>query len=356
MAILGELVVYVQKARNLDNRQLLGKQSPYCVCRIGEVVKRTRPNHKGGQLPVWDAELRFDIKSEAYNVMKVAVCCTGFRKRVLEIGDTVISIKKALEEGEFEDWVEIQQNYRFAGQVLIKVQFEPTDPSYFAKSSSKTITTPSIVADTNFVADNEPLNNVSIIPTFSEESSTVDNESVLRGLTPSIVRNREETSYTSLSTRPMRPLPQPPAELGDEASLDFTVPALHTGLDTVIDETDIYDYGRQDKSDGLKPFPPPPHRRNLSVFDNGNEEANDMEDGDSRSFLSDYIHSPLASEPDPPRSLTQDADYFPAAFYEQGISERYGLGEPDPLRNQHQLPPTPPVHREHYMRSTGQTY
>lgn len=39
--------------RNLPNRRRLGKQSPYCVARIGVDAKRSKTDQRGGQTPIW---------------------------------------------------------------------------------------------------------------------------------------------------------------------------------------------------------------------------------------------------------------------------------------------------------------
>ena len=50
---IGDLVVIVDKAKNLPNRKTMGKQDPYCAARLGKEAKKTETDKRGGQTPRW---------------------------------------------------------------------------------------------------------------------------------------------------------------------------------------------------------------------------------------------------------------------------------------------------------------
>ena len=50
---IGTLVVVVDRAKNLPNLKTIGKQNPYCACRLGKEAKRTNTDIRGGQTPKW---------------------------------------------------------------------------------------------------------------------------------------------------------------------------------------------------------------------------------------------------------------------------------------------------------------
>ena len=50
---IGDLVVILDKAKNLPNRKTIGKQDPYCAARLGKEAKKTPTDKRGGQTPKW---------------------------------------------------------------------------------------------------------------------------------------------------------------------------------------------------------------------------------------------------------------------------------------------------------------
>ena len=51
--LIGTLVLVVDRAKNLPNRKTIGKQDPYCACRLGKEAKKTTTDIRGGQTPKW---------------------------------------------------------------------------------------------------------------------------------------------------------------------------------------------------------------------------------------------------------------------------------------------------------------
>ncbi|CAO3687384.1 unnamed protein product [Rhizopus microsporus] len=55
--IIGELAIVAYKARYLPNREIVGKQDPFVVFRLGENVRKTKTDYRGGQHPLWDDQV-----------------------------------------------------------------------------------------------------------------------------------------------------------------------------------------------------------------------------------------------------------------------------------------------------------
>ncbi|CAG8448257.1 6088_t:CDS:2 [Ambispora leptoticha] len=111
--IYGELVIVVLKAKNLVNREAIGKADPFATFRIGSNAKRTKTDKRGGQHPEWDEEIRFQLTDEPSNKkMKIQVYNEDKREHDL-IGETVIELNKVLTEGEWDE----------AGEIFLEITF-----------------------------------------------------------------------------------------------------------------------------------------------------------------------------------------------------------------------------------------
>ena len=62
---LGTLVVVVLKARNLNDKHSFYKQDAFAQVSLSGVTHRTPVDIKGGQHPVWDAEIRIPVLKDS---------------------------------------------------------------------------------------------------------------------------------------------------------------------------------------------------------------------------------------------------------------------------------------------------
>ncbi|KAG0150675.1 hypothetical protein CROQUDRAFT_676319 [Cronartium quercuum f. sp. fusiforme G11] len=158
---LGTLIVVVLKARNLPNKQRIGKQDPYATCTYLSHRKRTKTDKRGGQHPVWDDELRFEVYEHIKDVMpstSVATTSTGgvapvksgdpalgmggnpgvkeLRVAVYAddprdpelIGEGKVELTETLKKGEFDDWVTITNKGKYQGEVYLEMTFYSAKP------------------------------------------------------------------------------------------------------------------------------------------------------------------------------------------------------------------------------------
>lgn len=102
--ILGTLVVVVLKAQHLIDNHTFYKQDPYAKLSLSGASKQTPPDPKGGQHPVWDAELRFPISKDASkNNRTLTISVFSEEKKEDELlGEGSVDITDTLKTGEFD--------------------------------------------------------------------------------------------------------------------------------------------------------------------------------------------------------------------------------------------------------------
>lgn len=121
-AEIGTLIVVILKARNLIDKHSLYKQDVFaqaslngkylrfassthlCDTRPIGVSKKTHVDVRGGQHPVWDAELRFPImKAASDKTRKLEVSCFAKERRSDDLlGKGIVDISETLKTGEFD--------------------------------------------------------------------------------------------------------------------------------------------------------------------------------------------------------------------------------------------------------------
>ncbi|GLI69850.1 hypothetical protein VaNZ11_014567 [Volvox africanus] len=60
----GEMAVTIEYAKDLKDKDIFGKQDPYCIIRVGSQQFRTRTATDGGKRPVWNETFRFNVINE----------------------------------------------------------------------------------------------------------------------------------------------------------------------------------------------------------------------------------------------------------------------------------------------------
>ncbi|KAI9653921.1 MAG: hypothetical protein M1831_005606 [Alyxoria varia] len=126
---IGTLVVVVDRAKNLPNHRTMGKQDPYCACRLGKEAKKTETDRRGGQTPRWTQHLRFTVH-DSLDYTKVKLSIFDEDKKTDLIGETWIEIKDVLTRGggQAEGWHELSAKGRYAGQVRVELTYQDSRP------------------------------------------------------------------------------------------------------------------------------------------------------------------------------------------------------------------------------------
>ncbi|KAH8099949.1 C2 domain-containing protein, partial [Cristinia sonorae] len=127
---LGTLVVVVLKARNLPDKHTFYKQDVFGQIQIHDVTKKTAVDIKGGQHPVWDEELRVPVPAKASDVTRTLhVSCWSQESRgPEEIGKGKVDITETLKTGEFDDWVPLEVDGKYRGEMYLEMTFYAAGP------------------------------------------------------------------------------------------------------------------------------------------------------------------------------------------------------------------------------------
>ncbi|TIA84139.1 hypothetical protein E3P98_00296 [Wallemia ichthyophaga] len=164
---IGTLVIVVDRARNLVDKQRIGKQSPYVTLRIPSSpvpTKRTQTINRGGQAPEWDAELRFPIMSELEDSMgrrsssastastksMSVVCWADDSRDPTKVGEAFVDLTRSLTKGEDDLWVPLtldsKDGGKYRGEVRLELTFfsnaSPPPKKYPTKPATQSLATP----------------------------------------------------------------------------------------------------------------------------------------------------------------------------------------------------------------------
>ncbi|ORZ07880.1 hypothetical protein BCR42DRAFT_425657 [Absidia repens] len=124
--MIGELAVVALKARDLPNREIVGKQDPFCVFRLGEDAKKTKTDYRGGQHPVWDDQVNLMVP-EGKVKMRVQLFDEDAKREDL-ISDADVDISTVLKDGEQDGWFPLTYKGRKAGEIYLELTFYAARP------------------------------------------------------------------------------------------------------------------------------------------------------------------------------------------------------------------------------------
>ncbi|KAI9457134.1 C2 domain-containing protein, partial [Russula earlei] len=136
---LGTLVIVVLKAQHLIDNHTFYKQDPYAKLSLSGGTKQTPVDPKGGQHPVWDAELRFPIsKDPSKSNRTITISVWSQEKKDDELlGEGSLDITDTLKCGEFDDWVPLSLNGTQRGEVYLEMTFFAAGPAPLTRRPSK---------------------------------------------------------------------------------------------------------------------------------------------------------------------------------------------------------------------------
>ncbi|TFY73956.1 hypothetical protein EWM64_g10056, partial [Hericium alpestre] len=123
--LYGTLVIVVLKGQHLIDNHTFYKQDPYVRLSLSGIVKRTPIDSKGGQHPVWDAELRVPIAKDAAKKNRVLElsCWSEERREDQLLGEAELDISETLRTGEFDDWIPLKLNAAQRGEIYLEMTF-----------------------------------------------------------------------------------------------------------------------------------------------------------------------------------------------------------------------------------------
>ncbi|KAJ3768650.1 C2 domain-containing protein, partial [Lentinula raphanica] len=127
---IGTLIVVVLKAQNLNDKHFF-KQDVYAQVSFGGTTKKTKIDYKGGQHPVWDAELRFPVmKSTTNKFRELEVSCYAKEHRDdTLLGEAKVDMSTTLKSGEFDEWVPLHVNDVQRGDIYLEITYYRNGPA-----------------------------------------------------------------------------------------------------------------------------------------------------------------------------------------------------------------------------------
>ncbi|CEP19834.1 hypothetical protein [Parasitella parasitica] len=127
--IAGELVVVALKAEKLQH-QAPAKQDPFCLFRVGDVVKRTKTDYGGGLYPIWDDQVNIPVAA-GQRQLHVQIFDKDTKPNNL-MGDGVIDLTKVLRDKEHDGYFPLRMRGRpDAGLIYLELTF------YSAQNSAR---------------------------------------------------------------------------------------------------------------------------------------------------------------------------------------------------------------------------
>ncbi|KAI8637197.1 C2 domain-containing protein [Parasitella parasitica] len=113
--IAGELVVVALKAVSC-------KQDPFCLFRVGDVVKRTKTDYGGGLYPIWDDQVNIPVAA-GQRQLHVQVFDKDTKPNNL-MGDGVVDLAKVLRDKEHDGYFPLQMCGRpTTGLIYLELTF-----------------------------------------------------------------------------------------------------------------------------------------------------------------------------------------------------------------------------------------
>ncbi|CAO0797336.1 unnamed protein product [Mucor circinelloides] len=127
--LAGELVVVALKAEKLQH-QAPGKQDPFCLFRVGDVIKRTKTDYGGGLYPIWDDQVNIPVAAGQYQ-MHVQIFDKDTKPNNL-MGDGIVDLKKVLRDKEHDGYFPLQfRGRQSTGVIYLELTF------YSAQNSAR---------------------------------------------------------------------------------------------------------------------------------------------------------------------------------------------------------------------------
>ncbi|KAG1150245.1 hypothetical protein G6F37_004403 [Rhizopus arrhizus] len=124
--LIGELAIVAYKARDLPNREIVGKQDPFVTFRLHDNIRKTKTDYRGGQHPIWDDQVNMPVP-EKKKTMIVQIYDEDSKREDL-ISEGEVDLTKVLEEGEHDDWFPLQYKGRKAGEIYLEMTFYAAAP------------------------------------------------------------------------------------------------------------------------------------------------------------------------------------------------------------------------------------
>merc|ERR1711892_782273 len=167
--LLGTLYLTLHKAKNLDDKDAIGKSDPFATIKYGD-TRFKLPTKKNTCDPVWNFEVDFkiheyypkDIKIELFDKDKVG--------KDDPLGDATLNVQDIIDKTSItKSWTILNNSKK--GEILYTAKFSPKEEKARKKSSVKTSHTVEVPSNTEGTIENILIShNIQLPEGFSVES------------------------------------------------------------------------------------------------------------------------------------------------------------------------------------------
>ncbi|KAI7900877.1 C2 domain-containing protein [Cokeromyces recurvatus] len=120
--ITGELVVVALKAEKLQHKAP-GKQSPFCIFRVGDVIKRTKTDEGGGLYPIWDDQVNIPV-SAGHHQLHIQIFDRDNNNPNNLMAEGIVDLQKVFRDKEHDDYFPLNLHNRpSTGVIYLELTF-----------------------------------------------------------------------------------------------------------------------------------------------------------------------------------------------------------------------------------------
>jgi hypothetical protein len=191
----GTLIIVVGRAKDLPNKRKLEKQNPYCLLRISNLTDKTKADLRGGQVPKWDEEFRFNIVPELQPILRLSVLDETKKAPTLiaeaEIDFTPV-FYSSVKEG-YDKWHALTSGSKEAGMIYLEMTFYP--------ANGNTVSSPRKSMSMSSVSSSPKKRSLPPIPGQPELQE--EPETIVRSIPPPLPRNPQQEFVPDFSRSQM---------------------------------------------------------------------------------------------------------------------------------------------------------
>ncbi|KAI9298733.1 hypothetical protein K502DRAFT_322677 [Neoconidiobolus thromboides FSU 785] len=123
MVTIGVLEITAVSGRNLKNCETFSKQDPYLTYKLGESKARTKTVRNGGTNPQFDDTVSLKVDNNGGLKLRVRAYDDDLIGKDT-IGEAIIDITKAIQQGDFDAWFPIYNQNKVSGELYLELTFK----------------------------------------------------------------------------------------------------------------------------------------------------------------------------------------------------------------------------------------
>ena len=124
----GNLDLQIVEARNLRSTEVVGKNDPYCLLKIGTIKHKTKVISSGGANPVWNERFQLQIFEGMSSIQLTCLDQDPGKDDIIGLG--VIDLENAFRTGVLDQWIPLrpEDSTMFVGEIHVVAYFRSSAP------------------------------------------------------------------------------------------------------------------------------------------------------------------------------------------------------------------------------------